>query len=87
MNAHRRIISSKAEVEDRIDTVCILNWDTEYRVVFDSDDMGSHVSVYIEGEAPPESKELLISPFQGWRLVRIIVPEGYLAEFYPLGKQ
>ena len=83
----RKIKATKEEVEDRIDTICILNWDTEYRVVFDSDDMGNHISVLFEGEVPQETKDLLRSPFQGWRLVRIMVPEGYLAAFYPLGNR
>ena len=76
---------NEKDVEDHIDTICILNWDTEYRVVFASDDMGRHVSVLFEGEVPEESKDLLRSPFQGWRILRIIVPEGYLAAYHPLG--
>ena len=86
MTAKQKNKATKEDVEDCIDTICILNWDTEYRVVFSSDDMGNHISVMFEGDAPEESKDLLKSPFQGWRLVRIMVPEGYLSVFYPLGK-
>ena len=72
------------EVEDWITEICIENWDTEFRVLFQSDDMGNHVAVAFEGEVPPESKDLLKTPFMGWRLVRLLVPEGYLGVFYPL---
>lgn len=78
--------ANKEDVEHRLDTICILNWDTEYRVVFNSDDMGEHISVFFEGEVPEDSRFLLVSPFHGWRLVRIMVPEGYLEAFYPLGE-
>lgn len=87
MNVKQKVKLNKEETEDQIDTICILNWDTEYRVVFASDDMGNHISVLFEGEVPHESKDLLVSPFQGWRLVRIMVPEGYLGAFYPLSEQ
>tara|TARA_B100000989_G_C19388496_1_gene404672 strand:- start:243 stop:506 length:264 start_codon:yes stop_codon:yes gene_type:complete len=86
MHVRQKNKISKDEVEYQVDAICILNWDIEYRVVFDSDDMGNHISVLFEGKVPHESKDLLQSPFQGWRLVRIMVPEGYLAAFYPLGK-
>ena len=85
MIANQKNKATKEEVEDQIDEICITNWDTEYRVVFDSDDMGNHICVLFEEEAPIESQDLLLSPFQGWRLVRIIVPKGYLSAFYPLG--
>ena len=78
--------ATREEVEDKITDVCIINWDTEFRVLFQSDDGGNHVVVAFEGAAPLESKELLKSPFMGWRLVRMIVPEGYLAVFHPLVK-
>lgn len=83
----QKIKSSKEDIEDQIDAICIVNWDTEYRVVFAADDGGNHISVMFEGEVPHESKDLLVSPFQGWRLVRIMVPEGYLGVFYPLSNQ
>ncbi len=76
----------REEVENKISEICIENWDTEFRVLFQSDDGGKHVVVAFEGAAPAESKELLKSPFMGWRLVRMIVPEGYLAVFHPLVK-
>ena len=78
--------ATRLEVEDKITDICIINWDTEFRVLFQSDDGGNHVTVAFEGEAPPNSKELLKSPFMGWRLCRLVVPEGYLAVFYPLVK-
>lgn len=76
--------ASKETVEDAIHEICIVNWDTEYRVLFRSDDGGNHIVVAFEGEVPPESKDILRSPFMGWRLVRLIVPEGYLSVFHPL---
>ena len=77
--------SSKEDVEDALHETCIVNWDTEYRVLFQSDDGGNHVTVAFEGKVPLESKDLLRSPFMGWRLVRLVVPNGYLGVFYPLG--
>ena len=76
--------ANKEDVEDAIHEICIVNWDTEYRVLFKSDDGGNHIVVAFEGEVPPKSKDILRSPFMGWRLVRLIVPEGYLGVFHPL---
>ena len=78
--------ATKEEVEDKIHDICIVNWDTEFRVLWQSDDGGLHVVVAFEGAAPEESRELLMSPFMGWRLCRSIVPEGYLSVFHPLVK-
>lgn len=75
----------KSEAEDALHDICIVNWDTEYRILFHSDDMGEHIVVAFEGEVPPDSKDILRTPFMGWRLVRLEVPEDYLGTFYPLG--
>ena len=75
----------KNEVDDAIHEICITEWDIEFRVLFQSDDMGEHVVVAFEGSVPTESKDKLRTPFMGWRLVRLEVPEGYLGAFYPLG--
>ena len=77
--------ASKNDVDDALHDICISEWDTEFRVLFHSDDMGEHVVVAFEGNVPSESKDKLHSPFMGWRLVRMEVPEGYLAVFHPLG--
>ena len=79
--------ATKEEVEDKLHDICITNWDTEFRVLWQSDDGGHHVVVAFEGEVPPDSKELLKSPFMGWRLIRMKVPEGYLGVFHPLVKK
>ena len=76
--------ASKEDVEDALHELCIVNWDTEYRVLFKSDNGGEHVVVAFEGGAPETSKDILRSPFMGWRLVRLNVPIGYLAVFHPL---
>ena len=76
--------ASREEVEDKIHEICIVNWDTEFRVLWQSDDGGNHVVVAFEGESPNDSKEKLKSPFMGWRLIRMIVPNNYLAAFHPL---
>ena len=76
----------KTEVDDALHEICITRWDTEFRVLFQSDDMGEHVVVAFEGEVPSDSKDTLRTPFMGWRLVRLEVPEGYLGTFYPLGE-
>ena len=79
--------ATKEEVEDQLYDICITNWDTEFRVLWQSDDGGHHIVVAFEGAVPPDSKELLKSPVMGWRMIRMLVPEGYLAAFYPLGKK
>ena len=77
----------REEVEDKIYDICITNWDIEFRVLWQSDDGGNHVVVAFEGEIPIEAKNELRSPFMGWRLMRMLVPEGYLGVFYPLGEK
>ena len=77
----------KIEVDDTLHEICITDWDTEFRVLFQSDDMGEHVVIAFEGSVPPDCKEKLRTPFMGWRLVRLEVPEGYLEAFYPLVKE
>lgn len=76
--------AQKSDVDDALHDICITEWDTEFRVLFHSDDMGEHIVVAFEGTAPEESKDKLQDPFMGWRLVRMEVPEGYLAVFHPL---
>ncbi len=76
--------SSKEDVDDALHELCIVNWDTEYRVLFKSDDGGEHIVVAFEGGAPETSKDILRSPFMGWRLIRLNVPVGYLGVFHPL---
>jgi len=77
----------KIEVEDTLTEICILEWDTEFRVLFQSDDMGEHVVVAFEESVPPNSKDKIKTPFMGWRTIRMTVPKGYLAAFYPLGEK
>ena len=79
--------SPKSEVEDALHEMCIVEWDTEYRILWQSDDMGEHVTVAFEGSVPPDSKEKLRTPYMGWRIVRLEVPDGYLGAFYPLGSK
>lgn len=75
----------KSDVDDALHDICISEWDTEFRVLFESDDMGEHIVVAFEGATPSDSKNKLRTPFMGWRLVRMEVPEGYLSAFHPLG--
>ena len=86
LSAQKKKVSEEI-VEDALHEICIVNWDTEYRVLFKSDDGGNHIVVAFEGEAPPDSKDILRSPFMGWRLIRLVVPEGYLGVFHPLVKK
>ena len=37
--------ASKSDVDDALNELCILKWDTEFRVLFQSDDMGEHAVV------------------------------------------
>ena len=75
----------KADIDDALNELCILEWNTEFRVLFQSDDMGEHVVVAFEGEVPAGSKNKIRTPYMGWRVIRMQVPEGYLSAFYPLG--
>ena len=77
----------KNEVDDALHDICITEWDTEFRVLFHSDDMGEHIVVAFEEIVPEDSKDKLQNPFMGWRLVRMEVPEGYLGVFHPLGNK
>ena len=87
MGMYKQKKAHKSVVDDALNELCILNWDTEYRVLFQSDDMGEHVVVAFEGEAPEDSKEKIRTPYMGWRAIRMVVPIGYLGAFYPLGER
>jgi len=76
---------TKEEVDDALHEICITEWDTEYRVLWKDDDGGNHVVVAFEG-VPENCHEKLKSPFMGWRLIKLNVPEGYLKVFHPLNK-
>lgn len=82
--SNKRKKAPKNEVDDALHEICITNWDTEFRVLFQSDDMGEHVAVAFEGSIPNNSKDFIRTPFMGWRIMRLEVPEGYLGVFYPL---
>jgi len=84
METYKHKKATKAEIDDALNELCIMNWDTEFRVVFQSDDMGEHVVVAFEGEVPEDSKDKIRTPYLGWRVIRMVVPVGYLAAFYPL---
>lgn len=71
---------------DKIDEICIEQIGEEYRVKIDNDDGGSLINVLFEGSCPRLARSLIPSPFYGWRRVLTVVPEGYLAVFYPLNK-
>jgi hypothetical protein len=77
----------KDEVDDKLHELCIAEIGEEYRVLWQSDDGGNHVCVYFEEEVPEKAKQVLSSPFMGWRLIKVIVPTGYLAVFYPLNEK
>ena len=87
MTMSRQKKAPKSDVDDALHDICITEWDTEFRILFHSDDMGEHIVVAFEGEVPPNSQEKLESPFMGWRLVRLKVPEDYLGTFHPLVKK
>ena len=76
---------SKIRIEDLLTELCILEWDTEFRVLFQSDDLGEHIVVAFEGECPKDSKEKIDTEIHGWRVIRSVVPVGYLRAFHPLG--
>ncbi len=74
------------EVEEILHEICIMEIGEEYRVLQQSDDGGTHVVVAFEGQIPPNARDLLPGKFMGWRLIILIVPEGYLSVFHPLKK-
>ena len=76
---------TKKEVEDKIHDLCIDQIEEEYRVFWQSDDSGAHVSVYYEEKIPKLAEQLLPNDFMGWRLILVLTPEGYLRAFHPLG--
>ena len=76
----------KEDVEDKLHEICIADIGEEYRVLWQNDDGGLHIVVAFEEEVPALAKQLIISPFMGWRLVKLITPQGYLEVFYPLDK-
>ena len=84
--SRREKIPAKEAIE-KIDEICIEQIGEEYRAKIDNDDGGSVINVMFEENCPPLAKELIQNPFFGWRRVLTIVPEGYLAIFYPLDKQ
>jgi len=78
--------ATKDEVEDKLHEICIADIGEEYRVLWQNDDGGLHIVVAFEEQCPSLAKELIESPFMGWRLIKLIVPKDYLQVFYPLNK-
>jgi len=70
-------------VKEIIHDICIDTIGEEYRVFVRSDDGGTHLEVWFEEKVPVKAKELLSSPFKGWRLLKKTCPTGYLAAFFP----
>ena len=75
------------EAEDVLHEICIADIGEEYRVSLESDDGGNHIVVAFEEEVPKLATEKITRPFMGWRLIFLIVPEGYLQVFHPLNKK
>jgi hypothetical protein len=76
---------TKNEVEDKIHEICIDQIEEEYRVFWQSDDSGLHISVYYEVDIPKLAEQLLTNDFMGRRLILVITPKGFLNAFHPLG--
>mgnify|MGYP001421464693 CR=1 FL=1 len=76
----------KDEVEDKLHDILIGEIGEEYRVLWENDDGGLHITIAFEEVCPPLAKKLLPGQFMGWRLIKKICPEGYLGVFYPLSK-
>ena len=73
----------KSEVEDALHELCIVEWDTEYRNLWQSDDMGEHIVIAFESAVPDDSKDNIRTPFLVWRVLRTEVPTRYLQAFHP----
>ena len=76
--------ASKIDVEDRLNEILIEDIGEEYRIKWASDNSGPHVCVMFENEFPENSRKYLPTPFMGWRLIIMKVPQGYLDIFYPI---
>ena len=75
-----------SEAEDRLHEICIEDIGEEYRIYISSDDGGNHIVVAFEENLPEDARSKIENPFMGWRLIFLIVPEGYLEVFHPLNK-
>tara|TARA_E500000331_G_scaffold346116_2_gene384552 strand:- start:298 stop:555 length:258 start_codon:yes stop_codon:yes gene_type:complete len=75
------------EIEDLLHEICIIEIGEEYRIFQQSDDGGNHVVVAFEKSVPSNAKQYLPGIFMGWRLIIMVVPEGYLKVFHPLNKK
>ena len=71
-------------VEDILHEICIMQIEKEYRIFEKSDDGGNHIVVAFENKMPTNAREYISNSFHGWRVVFLIVPEGYLNIFHPL---
>ena len=79
--------ASFSEAEDVLHEICIADIGEEYRIFLKSDDGGNHIVVAFEEEVPELATQKITRPFMGWRLIFLIVPEGYLQVFHPLNKK
>lgn len=71
-------------VESDLDEICIDKIGEEYRIFQQSDDGGNHVVIAFEKKLPKDTRKLIKNPYMGWRIIFLIVPEGYLEVFHPL---
>jgi len=74
------------EVEDALHEICIMEIGEEYRILQQSDDGGNHIVVAFENKLPANTRDLISTPYMGWRTMFLICPEGYLSVFHPLQK-
>ena len=87
MKYAQRTKTPKDEVEDILHEICIADIGEEYRILWQQDDGGTHLVVAFEDKMPENARELIASPFMGWRTIFLICPIGYLECFHPLTKK
>jgi len=81
---------SMEQAMEELEYLCIEKVGIEYRVRKGSDDGGSHINIYLEMEEnqvlPDIAKQVLSSPYKGWRVIKLLCPVGYLESFFPMNK-
>ena len=71
------------ELLEKLNKIIVDNTDEAFYVKVDSDDCSSHISCYADRKEDGSSswKSLLPTPLDGWRIITIDVPNGYIDTF------
>lgn len=69
---------NKEELEDYVHEICITENDHDYFVEWQSDDQGTHLCIYIEGDIDQKLLAKIQSIRSKYRIVTITTPIGYI---------